>query len=44
MKYPNLGEMMTIQAKRWKNKPLVRNFIMPIWLSHWLGLGSDFKN
>ena len=23
MRYPNLGEMMTIQAKRWKNKPLV---------------------
>ena len=23
MIYPNLGEMMTIQAKRWKNKPLV---------------------
>lgn len=23
MKYPNLGEMMTIQARRWKNKPLV---------------------
>lgn len=23
MKYPNLGEMMTIQAKRWKNKPLI---------------------
>lgn len=23
MKYRNLGEMMTIQAKKWKNKPLV---------------------
>ena len=23
MKYPNLGEMMTIQAKKWKNKPLI---------------------
>ena len=23
MRYPNLGEMMTIQAKRLKNKPLV---------------------
>ena len=23
MKYANLGEMMTIQAKRWTNKPLV---------------------
>lgn len=23
MKYPNLGEMMSIQAKRWKKKPLV---------------------
>ncbi|MDE7315221.1 MAG: AMP-binding protein, partial [Mucispirillum sp.] len=23
MRYSNLGEMMTIQAKRWKNKPFV---------------------
>lgn len=23
MKYPNLAEMMTIQAKQWKNKPLI---------------------